>query len=207
MGVFTRKRKLNFKTIIVLLCSGMKNSLQRSLDAFYKEVMNKDFSIREVTKGAFTQARAKLNYTAFVEMNDNVVNTFYSEAPYLVWNKKRVLSVDGTRLVLPNHKSIKEIFGSNKFGPNANVPKSLAVASTLYDPLNLINLDAQIAPFESSERDLLLKHLEKVKQGDLLLLDRGYPSIALFFLLYCKGIDFCIRMKENSWKKVIPSNC
>lgn len=37
---------------------------------------------------------------------------------------------------------------------------------------------------------------------DLLLLDRGYPSIWLLFLLTAKKVDFCIRMKEKWWIKV-----
>ena len=78
----------------------------------------------------------------------------------------RLLSVDGTRLVLPNHKSVVEEFGEHSFGPNADSKRSLALASFLYDSLNLITLDAQIAPYSSSERDLLCQHLEKVKSGD-----------------------------------------
>ncbi|NLI24230.1 MAG: transposase, partial [Bacteroidales bacterium] len=66
----------------------------------------------------------------------------------------------------------------------------------------MLTLDAQLAPYASSERDLLYKHLEKVKKGDLLLLDRGYASIALIFLLKAKGIKFCMRMKENWWLNV-----
>ena len=114
----------------------------------------------------------------------------------------RLLSVDGTRLVLPNHKSVVEEFGEHSFGPNADSKRSLALASCLYDCLNLLTLDAHIAPFSSSERELLYQHLAKVKKGDLLLLDRGYPSISLLFLLFAKGIEFCIRMKEDWWLSV-----
>jgi hypothetical protein len=186
----------------VLIAKGVKGSLQRSLDAFYKEVKERDFNIRTVTKGAFSQARAKLKYEAFIEMNDNVVQTFYNEAPYLVWKNQRLLSVDGTRLVLPKHSSIEKEFGVHKFGPKADSQRSLAMVSTLYDPLNLLTLDARIAPYASSERELLYQHLDKVKPGDLLLLDRGYPSLFLFFLLAAKGIDFCVRMKSDWWKIV-----
>ncbi|MDK2788044.1 MAG: hypothetical protein PWP07_1269 [Epulopiscium sp.] len=108
-----------------------------------------------------------------------------------------VLSVDGTRLVLPNHKSVKEEFGEHSCGPKADSKRSLAIGSFLYDPINMLTLDAQLAPYASSERDLLYKHLEKVKKGDLLLLDRGYASIALIFLLKAKGIKFCMRMKKT----------
>jgi len=187
---------------VVFISRGVKSSLQRELDSFYKEVTGTDFNIREVTKGAFTQARSKLSHEIFIKLNQSVNDTFYSEAPYLVWNNMRLLSVDGTRLVLPNHKSVKEEFGEHSFGPKADSKRSLAMGSFLYDPINMLTLDAQIAPYASSERELLYKHLEKVKKGDLLLLDRGYPSIALIFLLKAKGIQFCMRMKENWWLNV-----
>jgi len=186
----------------VFISRGIKSSLQRELDLFYKEATGNEFNIRVATKSAFTKSRSKLKHEAFIELNNSVNQTFYSEAPYLVWNQMRLLSVDGTRLVLPNHKSVVEEFGEHSFGPNADSKRSLALASFLYDSLNLITLDAQIAPYSSSERDLLCQHLEKVKSGDLLLLDRGYPSMALLFLLMSKGIEFCIRMKEDWWLSV-----
>lgn len=161
-----------------------------------------DFSIREVTKGAFTQARSKLNPWAFQRLNEVAVNSFYELNEVYTWNGMRTVSVDGSRLVLPNHPSIKEEFGVHKFGPNADIEKSLALCSILYDVLNLISIDAQIAPYASSERDLLYQHLDKMRPDDLLLLDRGYPSLALFFLLQAKGIQFCVRMKDNWWTSV-----
>jgi hypothetical protein len=179
-----------------------KSSIQRELDRFYKEISQNDFNIRQVTKGAFTQARAKLSPWAFRRLNEVAVNTFYDEAEYYVWHQMRLLAVDGTRLVLPNHPSVAEEFGVHQFGPKANSPRSLAIASLLYDPLNLLTIDSQIAPYVSSEGDLLMQHLDKVNAGDMLLLDRGYPSFWLLFLLKARGIEFCVRLKEDWWLKV-----
>ena len=170
----------------MFISRSVKSSLQRELDSFYKEVSGGEFEIRKITKGGFTQARSKLKHEAFIELNANVVNSFYDGAPYHVWNLMRLLAVDGSRLILPKHQSVIDEFGEHSFGPNADSKQSLALASVLYDPINLITLDAQLAPYASSERDLLLKHLEMVEEGDLLLLDRGYPSLAIFFLLSAK---------------------
>lgn len=199
--MFTRSRKLPIRTLILLVLK-FKSSIQRELDRFYKEVTQSDFNIRAVTKGAFTQARAKLNPWAFKRLNEVAVNSFYDGAEYYVWHNMRLLAVDGTRLVLPNHPTVTEEFGVHQFGPKANSPRSLAMGSLLYDALNLITLDSQIAPYASSERDLLMQHLEQVKPGDLLLLDRGYPCFWLLFLMKAKGIEFCVRLKEDWWLKV-----
>jgi len=184
------------------LIINFKSSIQRELDKFFKTISRSDFNIREVTKGAFTQARAKLNPWAFQRLNDVAAGTFYEGAEYYVWHSMRVLATDGTRLVLPNHPSVIEEFGQQHFGPKADSPRSLAMASMLYDVLNQITLDAQLAPYASSERDLLMQHLDKIKPGDLLLLDRGYPCFWLLFLLKAKGIEFCVRLKDNWWLKV-----
>lgn len=199
--MFTRERKLPIKTLILLILK-FKSSIQRELDRFYKEVSKSDFNIREVTKGAFTQARAKLNPWAFQRLNEVAVTTFYEEATYYVWHRMRLLAVDGTRLVLPNHPSVIEEFGTHKFGPDADSPRSLAIGSVLYDALNLLAIDSQIASYRSSERELLMQHLDKVNAGDLLVLDRGYPSIWLLFLLKAKGIEYCVRFKDDWWLKV-----
>lgn len=201
MGAFSRCRKLTFKNLIVLIIKS-RSSIQRDLDRFYKVLNRGDFNIREVTKSAFTQARSKLEPWAFIRLNDVAVNTFYKEANYDVWGGLRVLAVDGTRLVLPNHSSIVEEFGQHDFGPKANSPRSLAMGSMLYDVLNQLTIDAQLAPYAASERDLLMKHLDKVKKGDLLLLDRGYPCYWLLFLLKAKSIEFCVRLKDDWWLKV-----
>lgn len=179
-----------------------KSSIQRELDRFFQIISRSDFNIREVTKGAFTQARAKLNPWAFQRLNEVAANTFYDGAKYHTWHNMRVLAIDGTRLVLPNHPSVIEEFGQQKFGPKADSPRSLAMASMLYDVLNQITLDARLSPYKSSERDLLLQHLDKIEPGDLLLLDRGYPCFWLLFLLKAKEIEFCVRLKDNWWLKV-----
>jgi hypothetical protein len=180
-----------------------KSSIQRELDRFVREVSKADFSVREVTKSAFTQARAKLNPWAFKRLNEVACNTFYEDAPFLTWRQMRMYSVDGTRLVLPKHPSIEEEFGSNYYGPKADSKQSMALASVLYDPLNQLCIDSEIEGLEKvSEIDLLLRHLPHIEQGGLLVLDRFYPSKWLFFLLTAKKIEFCVRMKRDWWKVV-----
>ena len=140
-----------------------------------------------------------MNPWGFKRLNEVAVNTFYEQAPYHKWHNKRVLAVDGTRLMLPNHPSIVEEFGQQEFGPKADSKRSMAIGSVLYDCLNYLCLDSDLTAYEGSERDLLLNHFEYIKQDDILLLDRGYPCFWLLFLLEAKKIDFCVRLKGNWW--------
>jgi hypothetical protein len=200
-GVFSRVRVLTIKRLIAILLN-FKSSIQRELDRFFKDLTGSDFNIRSVTKGAFTQARAKLNPWAFKRLNEVAVDFFYKNTSYQIWFGMRILAVDGSRLILPKHKTTKEEFGEHNFGPKADSPRSMAMCSLLYDVLNQVTIDSQLAPYADSERDLLLAHLDYVKKGDLLLLDRGYPCFWLFFLLQAKGIESCVRLKSNGWKEV-----
>jgi hypothetical protein len=204
-GVFTRHRKLTVNNLIFIIIN-FKSSIQRELDSFFKAINQSDFRIREVTKGAFTQARAKLNPEVFERLNQVAVDTFYQQAECYLWYDKRVISIDGTRLMLPNHPSITKEFGQHGFGPKANSTRSLAISSILYDVLNQIVVDGKLAPYNSSERELLIGHLDKLGPRDLLLLDRGYSGKWVLFLLLAKGIDFCVRMNKDWWLDALDFN-
>lgn len=200
---FTRNRKLPFKYLIIFLTQSLTRSIQRELNSFYQKVTGSDFSIQSVTKSAFTKARAKLKAEAFVELNQVGNQSFYQDAPYKQWNGFRLLSIDGSTLVLPKHKTVIEEFGITNFGPYANAPRSVARISMLYDVLNFTTLDGQIDRYDSCERELARKHLPCVNAGkDLLILDRGYPSLPFMFELHQLGIDYCIRMKNGWWLEV-----
>lgn len=199
---FSRKRKILFKDLVVFLTQKMQSSLQRSLNRFYKDVTGGDFNIQYVTKGALTQARSKLKHEAFIELNHEVGGDFYNDFPYIKWKEFRLVGADGSTLILPNHPSVKEEFGEHSFGPKADSLRSLARVSILYDVLNLITIDAQIAPLEKGEGKMLKEQIQFLKPGDLLLCDRGYPSLSLMFELHARKIDFCIRMTEGWWLEV-----
>ena len=178
------------------------SSLQREMDKFLRQANGTEFTIRGITKSAFSQSRKQLKPEAFLELNDLVCGEFYEGAPYVGYNNHRVLAIDGSRLLLPNSQDIAKEFGTVGYGPNADAQRSLATVSFLYDVGNYLTLDAQVADKDGSEKSMLYKHLEKAGPGDLLLLDRGYPSKALFSILSSKRIEFCVRMKENWWLPV-----
>jgi hypothetical protein len=186
-----------------------KSGLQREMDSFLRETEATEFNIRQVTKSAFSQARKHLSPEAFLELNDVIVDHFYENVSYLGYKNHRILAVDGGFVNLPDHATIREEFGRRAFGRGTkkDVPKSMALTSLLYDPANYMTLDVQIGHGDGSELQLLLKHLSKVRQGNILIMDRGYPSRYLFSILASLGVHFVVRMKQN-WipvKKFIKS--
>lgn len=190
---------------------GLARSLQRELNDFFGQILNCDFDIHAVTKGALTQARQKLKPEAFKELNAEALRTFYEEAPFSKWRNHRVLAVDGSTLELPDHPSIQSHFGSQQLGCKAAATRSMSRISILYDVLNLTTLDGEMDAVSVGERDMLRRHLENATllENDLLLMDRGYPGIALMMELRHKRIEFCFRLQVGLWsdaKAMIANN-
>lgn len=180
---------------------GLARSLQRELNNFFGQILNSDFDIHAVTKGALTQARQKLKPEAFKELNAEAIRTFYDEAPYSRWRNHRVLAVDGSMLELPDHPSIQSQFGTQQLGCKAAATRSMSRISILYDVLNLTVLDGLMDTVNTGERDMLRRHLEDAifLENDLLLMDRGYPGIALMMELRHKRVEFCFRLQVGLW--------
>jgi len=176
-----------------------KTGLQREMDSFFRETEEEEFSIRKVTKGAFSQSRKNLAPEAFLKLNEIIWRDFYKEVDYLSYHGHKLLAVDGTFLNLPDHESIREVFGTRGMGRGRirGKKQSMCLLSMLYDPVNYLNLDVQTDHMDASELQLLLRHLNKVEKGDILLLDRGYPARYMFSILQSKGSHFIVRMKPN----------
>jgi len=105
------------------------------------------------------------------------------------WLGRRVFAVDGTKVNLQRSRDLAREFGVPESG---YCPQALV--SVLLDVCAKAPVDLQISPFASSEREHLLSLLPSLAAGDVLVLDRGYPSHELFQELTAKGIDFLVRV-------------
>jgi len=205
---FTREVKLTFAIMMSLMIKKSSKSSQNSLNDM---TLNDDIGYT-VTNSAYTQARAKLNYTAFIEMKDKSVEMFYEDGEYNRYKNFRLLAVDGSIVILPNSDDIKKEF-------NPTVAKCQIKAfskevvqarvSILYDVMNNMALDAtirnKVANKENSlvaydERALAIEHLSCCNKEDLVIFDRGYPSYELF-AKYAQKTNFLCRIKKTSFIK------
>lgn len=142
---FLRERRLLFSLVLVLV---MRNSV-KSLQNVVNEAMTW-LEKPTVTASAYSQARYKLKHTAFIELNRAaVVETLYADDDYQKFWGFRVLAVDGSKLVLPDHEAIRAEFGTIAWtsGKTSEIQgeRPYALASVLYDVLNRVALDAHWA--------------------------------------------------------------
>jgi hypothetical protein len=197
---FIRDRKLNFQTLFLYFINMPKGSYKDELDHFFKALFRTDVAATVVTKMALCLARKKLNYSAFIELNQHLFEFFYKYFENRkTWHGFNLLAIDGSTLKLFKYRSIREHFGTMKPTKGPEVP--MARISQMFDVLNKITIDALIKPYRVGERDLLHEHMIKLLPNDLLLLDRGYPAYWIFSLIMSQGGNFCARI-STQWKIV-----
>lgn len=197
---FTRKRCLTFAIVVIFQLNMIKRALQDELDELFKLLNGEEVAVRMVTKSAFCQARKKLKYGAFIELNQTQVAYFYDHFESQTWCGFQLVAVDGSTSELPRTPEIIEHFGA--WHPAKGGPCPLARVSQMFDVINQVTLDAIIAPKALGERALAALHFTLLKAGALVLLDRGYPAFWLFALILDRGAHLCARMPLSGWQVV-----
>jgi hypothetical protein len=178
----------------------VKRALQDELDEFFRALQQEKVAERVVTKSAFTQARQKLKHTAFIELNQEQVTYFYRHFSPLRWLGFRLLAIDSSMSDVPDVPTVRDHFGVWPSATSAGCAK--ARLSQLFDVLNKVTVDACIGPNAYGERAMAEHHLSQISEGDLILLDRGYPAFWFFMATHARGSDFCARLNVSQWKSV-----
>ena len=111
--------------------------------------------------------------------------------------------VDGSKVALPDSESVREDFGTLPWtgGKNSELQgeRPYALASVLYDVLNRVALDATLSQADAYEVDLAVGHLAHTRPGDLLLMDRNFPSYRMLAEMAVRGRDFAVRCSAASF--------
>jgi len=186
--------------LIISLLGFNRPGLQVEIDHFLKaSSLDKD-QIVTYTKAAFSQARQKIKSEAFITIKDKQLAYFNQYAPLKsTWMGYRVVAIDGSSLILPKKQNLVKHFGT--FKNSGKVENPGARISAAYDICNQLILDAQIGKMEVGEQSMARKHLKSLNpNNDLLLFDRGYPSIGFALELDSEGFRFCFRL-STAWKE------
>lgn len=198
---FTRERLLPFALVMIFILRKTIKSLQRHLHELLSCLSSEP---KEATAGAWSQARAKLRHTAFIELNQRCVlpAAYASERETKFWKGHRLLAIDGSVVRLPNSEEISQEFGSlqsaNQIGDCA-VRYSEARTVVIYDLLNGIACSALLGPYRQSESALALEQLEALQAGDVAVVDRGFVGYPFLARLRHQGVHFVARCSRRSF--------
>jgi hypothetical protein len=198
-NAFVRHRKFPFHNLVLFLLGNLKSSYNKELDRFFQQIKGGEIGCSDITKPAVSVARKYLDPDVFLELNSQVLRTFEKEVNLHSWHSFRLLALDGTTLRLPNDKDIQQHFGERSGGQGRPCP--IARMSELYDPLNKITVTGILTPIHIGEREHAHQLLAHLMPNALVILDRGYPSFALFKDITSRGGNFCARMNSH-WQSV-----
>jgi Transposase DDE domain len=203
---FTRKRKLSFEKLALLIVRLCKKTLSVEIEKFFEE-MQTGISC---SVAAFSLQRMKLNPSFFYSWNMVLWMNFYTAYGSKVkrWRGFRVIGCDGSTISLVNRPELQQYFGGQ-----SNQSCSFVVAKTFYcyDVLNKMILFPQIAPYRYGELRMAYDILERssIEEDMLLIFDRNFSNYKMAALLQWKEkeIKYVIRVKDslNFFKKFIGS--
>ena len=166
---FTRQRKLPFNRVMLLVLQKTLKSLQLHLHEFFERLAD-GAPWSAATPGAWTQARAKLRHSAFIELNEVAVLAPLEAVPEALarWRGHRLLALDSSLLRLPASPEVWAHFGgqeaANQSGPcGVRVPQ--ARLSVLYDVRNRLGLDTRLGGFAEGEVALATGQLGALRAG------------------------------------------
>lgn len=199
---FSRNSKMSFKSTMLIMLNAAKQSIQVEINRFFSNVLENKES---VSKQAFSEARQKISPTAFVELNDAIIEEIYEKNDeYKLWNGYRVCAIDGSTVELPNNEVLKQEYG---YAYNGAGSAARAKISCIYDVINKIIIKSKIDTYRTGERNMAFSMLSELigthSHKDLILFDRGYPSNELMAYLIDNNIKFLMRASKNRSNEVM----
>lgn len=198
---FTRgTATLTFEKLAAFILGNNRNSAQVALNDFFR-----DSGEEPVAKQTLFEARDKISYEAFVDLNNMIVDNFYSGGEAKTYKEYKLFGVDGSLFQAP--QGALGIFGGQKFAKGDSVCAQ-ARALVISDVLNRIIVHASLNPVGDGERKIFLETLERLHHFErpLLIFDRGFYSKELVEAMNKKGVSFLFRIKNNCQKAIDDAN-
>jgi hypothetical protein len=192
---FTRKRKLSFQSLVLLIAKLCKKTLSMELESFFEQsgAANCCCSV-----SAFCQQRLKLKPLFFYYWNIVLWTSYYRYAQQAVkrWKGYRIVAADGSTVSLVDTPAL-----SSYFGGQSNQKSAFVLAKTFYyyDVFNELILSAHIKPYRYAELNLAYELVDKLQEDMLMVYDRNFCNYKMVALHQWqeKEIKFIIRAKEN----------
>ncbi len=180
-----------------MIADGNRRGYQHLLPAFWDEARSHGLELpvqEPVSAASFCEARHKIKPELVRHMLQEIAATFPERTfKSSRWHGRRVFAVDGTKINLQRSPDLEAAFGVPESGYCPQI-----LLSTLVDVCARAPVDAVVSRYASCERQDLLRLLPGLERGNVLVLDRGYPSHEILQALVQAGIDFLIRVPSSN---------
>jgi hypothetical protein len=209
---FTRRRKLMFEDLVVLILYAHRRPMQNALNFLYRQL---DRLGDLVTASAYSQARRKIKPELFSYLRQEMLTIFYqpadpaepidpTEPPIATWCGRRLVGGDVTMLNLPETARLRREFTVQ---PTARSEQGVIQAAGLvcFDVLNDVVLGGHLLK-RQSVRQMLVEHaLEDLQPTDVLVLDREFGDTGLMAYLCHTQQDFIIRVQTRHFVREVAT--
>lgn len=202
---FTRRRILDFSTIVGSILNRMSKSISVEINQFLSKFGWQKNLV--VTKQSFSEARHKLKYEAFIALNNKLIQAYYQKPGFQLYQDKYLLlASDGTTYRLPYEKELIKEFDQMDNGKTKAV---LAKGVKIYDLLNRLSICSRLTDYRTIEEknfDACWNELEQIIDVSahqiILLGDRHYPKFKRIIDLGNQGVNFVFRCKSSFCNEV-----
>lgn len=195
-NIIKRNRKIDFKHIIYTCFNKFINHTSYDIEVgeLNKHILNIS---NNITKQGFNQKKNKINNDLFLQLNNNILNHIYKDLD----KKNRHILVDGS--YLHANKCLHK-YGFKHGSKRKSYTKCIIGGIKDYD--NNIPLNYKLNK-DMDERKSFIDQLEYIECTDILIFDRGYPSIKLLKVLNNNNFNYIMRYKkDNLYIKTLIKN-
>jgi len=188
--------------LLYMVADARRRGYAHLLESFWDEARSLGLELPKnepVSAASFCDARQKLKPELFTTLMMDVwqmQRRAFDES--CRWRGRRVFAVDGTKITLERSLDLGCQF---HYPVGAHCPQALV--SALYDLGTKSPVALRISPYDGNEREHALELMGYLQEGDVLVLDRGYPSHEMVQALSAAKIDFLIRLpSRNSFQAI-----
>lgn len=202
-SAFTRLRKVGVVGVASIILNLVRRSTQIELDDYIEQTFPHEENMT-YTKQSFAEARQNLRPEAFQWLNEVFLQGFYRDGDEQTYRGFRLLAVDGSVVELPNTAALRKRYGtSENQSPRGTLAR--ARSSALYDVLNGMVIHTILERYDASERAMAKTHITAGltelprSHPNLVLFDRGYPSLEFFLWLRQHGVRYLMRVPATGF--------
>lgn len=183
--------------IIKLIISKNKQGYKSLLNELWENNEVSTFQKNPIAASSICEARQKMPEEIFIELNKEILLQNMQLLDMKKWNGHRIFACDGTKITLPHELILSEYQAPNK---GQYYPQGLA--SCIYHLGSGIIYDFLLTS-SRNERHSLIKQMDVMSKGDVLVLDRGYFSYLLLHQAIEKGLHIICRIQSGTVNKEI----
>lgn len=163
--------------------------------------------VAATAKSSLSVARKKVPFDVFRQVLHKLVDHLGRLLPGGVGHHigRRFFALDATSLVCPRSRSTMRDLDAPGYNPwlFAHYPRALVVVA--FDVVRRLPLEWVLLKKGTGERAAAKPLLSRLRSGDVMIMDRGYPARWLLALFVNHGVDVVMRMtavKAGAWPEV-----